>query len=77
MFNGPREDVVIGMCQLETDDAILPGHSGHGELAFAPDVSALVRSLVHVGTVIALNEGRRRIGTAGGSRSRVSDRPRL
>jgi translation elongation factor EF-Tu-like GTPase len=55
---------VVGLCQLEIADELLPGTSGEGKLLFAPAVSDAVKSLLKVGSEFSLAEGKRIVGSA-------------
>ena len=57
-------ETVVGLCQLELVGELMPGGTGEGTLAFAPEVSDLVRSLVRVGSKFGLAEGRKVVGAA-------------
>jgi translation elongation factor EF-Tu-like GTPase len=55
---------VIGLCELQLEHQLAPGHSGEGRLSFDPAVSNDVRGLLRVGSRFVLAEGTQPIGSA-------------
>lgn len=57
-------ETAIGLCELELHGEVRPGETGEGVLGFSAAVSDLARTLLSVGSEVALAEGRQVVGKA-------------